>query len=107
MALSQEIINIAEAIRQAVPAERIYLFGSHAYGTPDKDSDYDLFVVIPDGELRPLEAAQKARRALSTINRVTPVDILADYRSRFDERKLLNTLERKVWNEGVLLYERE
>ena len=106
MALSQEIINITEAIKQAVPAERIYLFGSHAYGSPNDDSDYDFFVVIPDGGLRPLEAAQKARRALSAIDRKTPVDILADYQSRFEKRKHLNTLERKVWNEGMVVYER-
>jgi predicted nucleotidyltransferase len=107
MARNQELRNITEAIMQVIPAERIYLFGSHAYGTPDEESDYDLFVVIPDGGLRPLEAAQKARRALSTVNRRTPVDILADYRSRFDERKQFNTLERKIWNEGMVLYERK
>jgi predicted nucleotidyltransferase len=106
MALNQEIINITEAIKQAVPAERIYLFGSYAYGTPTEDSDYDFFVVIPDSDLRPLEAAQMARRSLSAVSRKTAVDILADYQSRFDERKQFNTLERKVWNEGVVLYER-
>jgi hypothetical protein len=34
--------------------------------------------VIPDGDLRPLDAAQMARRSLSAINRKTHVDILAD-----------------------------
>jgi predicted nucleotidyltransferase len=106
MELDQEIKNITEAISLAVPAERIYLFGSYAYGKPSENSDYDLFVVIPDGSLRPLEAALLARRSLSSLDRKTPVDILADYRSRFDERKQFNTLERKVWREGVVLYER-
>ena len=86
--------------------EQIYLFGSHAYGTPNTDSDYDLYIVIADDSLRPLEAARKARRAISTVNRKTPVDVIADYRSRFEQRKKLNTLERKVSNEGVVLYER-
>jgi predicted nucleotidyltransferase len=27
--------------------ERIILFGSHAYGTPNADSDVDLLVVMP------------------------------------------------------------
>ncbi|MCL1873413.1 MAG: nucleotidyltransferase domain-containing protein [Clostridiales bacterium] len=48
MAVNQEIINITEAIKQAVTAEKIYLFGSYAYGTPSKYSDYDFFVVISD-----------------------------------------------------------
>ena len=106
MAINQEILNITEAIKSAVPAERIYLFGSYAYGTPDENSDYDFFVVIPDGSLRPLDAMKQARRSLRTLDRKTPVDILADYKSRFDDRKNFNTLERKVANEGMVLYER-
>jgi len=101
-----EVDLIIEAIKKAISAEKIYLFGSHAYGTPGEDSDYDLFVIIPDGNLRPLVAIQRARRALSSIDRKTPVDILADYKSRFDERIKFNTLERKIWNEGVVVYER-
>jgi predicted nucleotidyltransferase len=42
MPISREIERIAETIRQAVPAEKIYLFGSYAYGKPHKDSDYDI-----------------------------------------------------------------
>ena len=106
MTINQEIQNIAEAIRQSVAAERIYLFGSHARGITDENSDYDFYVVLPDDGLRPLEAVQKARRSLSALNRVTPVDILADYRGRFNDRARFNTLERRIANEGVVLYER-
>jgi predicted nucleotidyltransferase len=106
MAMKQEILDITEAIKQAVPVEAIYLFGSHANGAPTEDSDYDFYMVIPDGGLSPLEAMQKARKSLSAVNRQTAVDILADYHSRFNNRRYLNTLERKVANEGVVLYER-
>jgi len=106
MAVNQEIMNISEAIKQAVTAERIYLFGSHAYGSPHESSDYDFFIVIPDGGIKPLEAMKQARRSLRNINRKTPVDILADYNSRFSQRSQMNTLERKIINEGMLLYER-
>ncbi|MCL2509016.1 MAG: nucleotidyltransferase domain-containing protein [Oscillospiraceae bacterium] len=106
MAVNQEILNITEAIKQAIPAEIIYLFGSYAYGTPNEDSDYDFFVVIPDGGIKPLDAMQKAHKALIPVNRKTPVDILADYKSRFEGRKHLNSLERKIARDGVVLYER-
>jgi len=106
MAVNQEIINITEAICQAIPVERIYLFGSHAYGTPNQDSDYDFFVVIPDDGMRPLDAMKQAWRALRGIDRKTPIDVLADYQSRFAQRSRLNTLERKIANEGMVLYER-
>jgi len=99
-------MTIADAIKNEMAVERIYLFGSYATGAQNEYSDYDIFVLLPDDALRPLDAAMKAQRALSDIECRTPVDIVADYRSRFDERKLLNTLERKVWNEGVVLYER-
>ena len=106
MTINQEILSITEAIKQAIPTELIYLFGSYAYGTPSESSDYDFFIVIPDDGIKPLEAMKQARYSLTTIDRKTPVDILADYRSRFDARKQLNTLERKVAKEGVILYER-
>lgn len=104
--MNQEILNITEVIKQSVPVEKIYLFGSFAYGTPNENSDYDFFMVLPDDGPRPLEAMQQARKSLCGIDRKTAVDILADYHSRFNARKRFNTLERKIANEGVVLYER-
>ena len=106
MQLNQEIIEISEAIKNAVHPERIYLFGSYAYGTPDKESDFDFYIVVSDISIKPLEAVRQARFALIPLNRKSSVDILADYQSRFDIRSNLNTLERKVVKDGVLLYER-
>jgi len=97
---------MTEVISKAILAEKIYLFGSFANGTPRADSDYDFFVVVPDGGPRPLEVIQTARKSLSKANRQTSVDILADYHSRFNDRSRLNTLERKIVNEGIVLYER-
>ncbi len=56
--------------------------------------------------MKPLEAMRQARFALMPLNRDTPVDILAEYSSSFEQRSKLNTLERKILNDGVLLYER-
>jgi len=109
MAVNQEIRQIAEIIQQTVPAERIYLFGSHAYGTPHKGSDYDFFLVVPDGVMRPMEAMQQAQLALARNmrRRTTPIDILATSRSNFNRmRTLLNTVEKDVDQKGVLLFER-
>jgi len=89
-----------------VHAVESYLFGSYVYGTPNSDSDFDFFLVIPDIGIKPLEAIRQARLALIPLNWKTSVDILADYRNRFDQRSKLNTLERKIVDEGALLYER-
>lgn len=46
---------ISKTIADTVSVNTIYLFGSYAYGQPHRDSDFDLYVIIPDDSLRPLE----------------------------------------------------
>jgi len=106
MAINDEIIQIKNAIIEALPVDKLYLFGSYAYGTPSEDSDYDFYILIPHGGIKPIDARIKARRSLSGIQRNRDADILADYRDRFEERSKYNTLERKIAQEGVVLYER-
>ena len=43
----QLIEEIKDRIVSAVQPEKIILFGSYAYGTPTKDSDLDLLVIMP------------------------------------------------------------
>ena len=104
--MTDEITKIKDALIETLPVEKLFLFGSYAYGTPTEDSDYDFYVLITDGSIKPIEAMIRARRVLSGIKRQKDTDVLADYRSRFEERSKFNTLERKVLKEGVLLYER-
>ena len=106
MTMNSEITSIMETIRDTVDCEKIYLFGSYAYGTPHEDSDYDFFVVIPDdSELRPIEVMQKVYRNLSKKNMTTPIDVIAGRSSRFAEMSALPTMERRIAREGIMLYE--
>ena len=106
--MSESVLNelntICSMISDTVDVDKIYLFGSHAYGTPSEDSDYDLCVVIPDGSMRPIDAMKKIRRALYPIQ-TTPMDVLVYRSSRFLERQDAVTLERTIATKGVLLYE--
>jgi predicted nucleotidyltransferase len=102
-----EILAITEAIKKTVDCEKIYLFGSYAYGEPHKDSDLDFYVVIPDDADRPIEVMRKIRANLSEVKSVTPVDILPVRSSRFADMSTLPTMERKIVREGVLLYEQD
>ena len=106
MVITEEITNIKNALVEALPIEKLYLFGSYAYGRPTENSDYDFYVLISGDGLKPLDAKIRARRSLSNINRNRDTDILADYIERFEERSKFNTLERKIANEGVVLYKR-
>ena len=106
MIINDEIMQIKNAIIEALPVERLYLFGSYAYGTPTDESDYDFFVLIPSGGIKPIDARIKARYSLSKLNYKRNTDVFADYKERFEERSKFNTLERKILQEGVVLYER-
>ena len=86
-------------------ADEIYLFGSYAKDTYIEDSDYDFYVVVPDGAGNPIDLAEKGYRSLRDLHRRTPVDILVGRETSFNERSSLPTPERTVKREGVLLYE--
>jgi len=100
-----EIRAITEVIKETVDCEKIYLFGSYAYGEPHKDSDLDFYVVIPDDADRPIEVKRKIRANLGSLPRTMPIDIIATRSSRFADLSLLPSMERKIVREGVLLYE--
>ena len=102
-----EIKAITEVIKETVDCEKIYLFGSYAYGEPDKDSDLDFYVVIPDDADRPIAVRQKIRENLGRIQKLSPIDIIATRSSRFADLSVLPSMERKIVREGVLLYERD
>ncbi|MDR1299412.1 MAG: nucleotidyltransferase domain-containing protein [Oscillospiraceae bacterium] len=97
---------ITEAIKETVDCEKIYLFGSYANGEPYEGSDFDFYVVLPDDSGQPLEALQKIYCSIGQMERMTPVDILANHASRFEARMDMPTMERQVVREGIVLYER-
>jgi len=104
--MNDEVLTISNKIINAVPLVKLYLFGSHAEGTSNEDSDYDFYMVIPNDSMRPLDAINKAYMAMRGLKR-KPVDILAGTEEIFSRRSEGVTLERKIAREGVLLYERE
>jgi predicted nucleotidyltransferase len=106
--ISDDIIAIKDNILNTVgeTCEKIILFGSHAYGTPREGSDYDFFVVLKDDTEKPILIIQKIYRSLAEKPMLTPVDVLANYKSRFEWRSTQPTIERRIANEGIVLYER-
>jgi len=102
--IKQNLDEIAQIIAKTVPVESIYLFGSYAYGTPNKDSDLDIYVVFKDElPMRELDAITVISRAIDPVRKM-PMDILGLKQNRFHDRKLYATLERKIVREGVKLY---
>jgi len=89
-------------VREFAP-ERIYLFGSRAWGAPAADSDVDLMVIVgASGESR-YQRAVRAHRALAGL----PVakDVLVETADEFSFRaQAPSSLEHKIRQEGRLLY---
>ena len=106
--VNNDIIAIKDSILNTVGenCERVILFGSHAYGTPKETSDYDFFVVLKDGSEKPILVLQNIYRKLAQNPDYKAVDVLANYKSRFEARKKLPTIERTIDQKGTILYDR-
>jgi predicted nucleotidyltransferase len=104
--VNDEILAIKDRIVDALPIEKLYLFGSYAYGIPNENSDYDLYMVLANDSIRPIDAIGYAYISMRGMKRKS-ADILAGSAETFDRRRQQQTLEQKIFNEGVLLYERE
>jgi len=103
-ALQSELDTLKEIIIRTVPVEQIWLFGSYAYGTPHKDSDLDLYVVLKDEiEMRELDIEIKILGAISRV-KTMPVDIIANKKSKYFRLTEGPTMERKIVREGVKIY---
>jgi predicted nucleotidyltransferase len=98
-----ETINVyVNSIAPLTGVMQIYLFGSHAAGTAHEKSDIDLMVVVADN-LKPDKMAIAVNKAL-VGSRTTPVDILVNTVSDFNEAATEPTIQNRIKNEGVLLY---
>ncbi len=96
--------ELSKIISKEILAKQIYLFGSYAYGTPNVDSDIDLYVVADLSNQKKIEATQKAQRSLLGKTKM-PIDIIVSDINSFNERKtIVSTLEYVIANEGVLVY---
>ena len=101
--IQRELDIIKDGILQAVSAEAIYLFGSYAYGTPNEDSDLDIYVVVPDTDIDLVDLRSEIRMNLWKT-KTMPMDLLVGKSSVFNRRKQGLTLESVVARDGVLLY---
>jgi predicted nucleotidyltransferase len=105
--VNEDILNVKNKILASVNCQKIILFGSYAYGTPREDSDYDFFVVLDDSySENPILAVQAIYKNLAQDRLKTSVDILANWKTRFEERSKLPTIEHTIANKGIVLYDR-
>lgn len=101
--IQEALPEIVRRLRDALQPERIYLFGSAAYGTITPSSDVDLLVVVPDSPLDFFQRGVLACDALWGID--LPIDVQVYTRAEFESRAVLPvSLERTVRTKGCVLY---
>jgi predicted nucleotidyltransferase len=96
------IQQIAHQIVEHFHPQKVFLFGSYAYGVPTEDSDVDLLVVMETNE-NPLHTAAQIA---ATVDHPFPLDIIVSTPSEWEasvERKGVFATE--VMSKGVVLYE--
>jgi predicted nucleotidyltransferase len=92
-----------ERLKVEFQPDAIYLFGSHAWGTPTEDSDVDLMVIVPSSDERPIRRMQRAQRCLGRL--AMPADVLVRTRGEVNRYKHLRaSLFHQVLNQGRKLY---
>ena len=101
--ISQDSIrDVSEHIVREFAPERIILFGSYAYGTPNEGSDVDILVVLPfEGK-----AYKKSAEIASAVHAGFPLDIVARRPDELERRyQDADPLVRDAVNRGRVLYE--
>jgi predicted nucleotidyltransferase len=104
--ISQDMLQeMTQRLVAEFQPEQVILFGSHAWGKPDENSDIDLLVIVPYSDMKPVQRAIRAHRCLRGIP--IPMDILVKTQAEVDEyRDVYASLECEILERGKVLYDR-
>jgi len=91
--------------------DKIILFGSHAWGEPDEDSDIDMYVVtkdeyIPKNFKEKMDIKAAFAEALRDIRKKNPIDLIVHTKTM--HRRFLemgSMFSRDLRQKGIVLYE--
>ncbi len=92
----QEIICL---IREITKSDEMYLFGSYANGTQEKNSDIDIAIIKDNIENKLDESYQIRKRLFSDYH---PIDLVFLKKSDFEKRKTdFGTIYYEIANKGM------
>jgi len=102
--LSTELLHeIVRRLIDALHPKGIYLFGSHASGQANDDSDVDLLIVVADGNASMRTLARQGRQSLRGLR--VPVDLVVCTESEMETWSKVNcNLIHTVVEKGQLVY---
>jgi len=103
--ISDKLEIIKKAILNAVPTLKIYLFGSYAYGKPTKNSDIDIYIIIPDDYKNSLTYMMEKTLSNINDNNFPFVDLFFVKESKYLRCIKYSSFEQNICKKGILLYE--
>lgn len=104
MDIESYLRTIIQKITDNFNPEKIILFGSYAYGTPTKDSDIDLMVIM-NTAMEPYERALPIRKVLKYLG--MPKDVIVRTPQEFERFKdIVGTIIYIAAHKGKVIYEK-
>ncbi len=102
--VKEVIMALVDKIKAGYEPEGIILFGSYAYGRPDKGSDIDLLIIKSTGA-RPIDRRVVVRKIVSGPGRRVPLELMVltpeEMRSRL---KIGDQFLQEIMEKGEVLY---
>jgi predicted nucleotidyltransferase len=98
----EQIESLGKSIAREFQPDRIILFGSYAYGSPNDDSDVDLLVILPFIG----KPVRKAIEIRTKVNPRIPVELVVRTPQQVAERIANNDwFMQEIVEKGRVLYE--
>ncbi len=98
------ILNIIEKIKRDYQPEKIILFGSFAYGKPNKDSDVDLLIIKKTNE-RPIDRRIRVRMMVASLRGGLPFSSIVVTPQELGKRiKMQDQFFTQILSKGKVLY---
>ncbi|MCL4514356.1 MAG: nucleotidyltransferase domain-containing protein [Firmicutes bacterium] len=102
--IQQAINRIMGKLLSEYGPQKVILFGSYAYGTPEQDSDLDLLIVKETTE-RPIDRWVTVQRILTGTHRSLPVDTLVLTPQEIESRIAVgDQFIKEILQKGATLY---
>ena len=93
---------------KTIEPQKIILFGSYAYGKPNENSDFDIFIVkdIKNEQKRDLEIEAKLKLIDLIMNYHLSFDIFIDSEKSIKNRidKIKDSFYKEIFEKGKIIY---
>ena len=101
-----KFLEIIKKLSQVTNCQKIYLFGSYAYGEPNPDSDIDLYVVFNNEIEDRMDELTKLHIYLFNIEEPWDIDVVGGTINEFNKLKENYSIGKKISQEGILVYDK-